>query len=84
MLPTFYTCDSERCGDAALLQLQCNVIQTLACVLWLSAGTREQGDCDVYSRFFAPWTGVNEDPVTGRHDSVRLCVGHTFNQRGGM
>lgn len=27
-------------------------------------------DCDFYLRFFAPWVGIDEDPVTGSAYSV--------------
>ena len=35
---------------------------------------------DVVSRYFAPWVGVDEDPVTG---SVHCCLGPSWCQRLG-
>ncbi|MEZ4712867.1 MAG: PhzF family phenazine biosynthesis protein [Caldilineaceae bacterium] len=42
--------------------------------------SRGAGEFDFVSRYFAPWVGVNEDPVTG---SVHCCLGPFWGQRLG-
>jgi PhzF family phenazine biosynthesis protein len=44
----------------------------LACSCAASNGKHPQPDigADVYSRFFAPWFGIPEDPVTGSAHAV--------------
>ena len=38
-------------------------------------------DCDFVSRFFAPYLGINEDPVTGSaHTSLVPFWAHRLNQ----
>ena len=40
----------------------------------------DTADFDFVSRFFAPWVGINEDPVTG---SAHCCLGHYWAQELG-
>ncbi|MEZ4657644.1 MAG: PhzF family phenazine biosynthesis protein [Caldilineaceae bacterium] len=42
--------------------------------------SRGVGEFDFVSRYFAPWVGVDEDPVTG---SVHCCLGPFWGQRLG-
>ena len=39
-----------------------------------------EGDTDYICRYFAPWEGINEDPVTG---SAQTCLGPYWRQRLG-
>ena len=40
-----------------------------------SAGSAEH---DAWSRFFAPWAGISEDPVTG---SLHACIGPYWDKK---
>lgn len=49
---------------AAMLAIQCRGVSVTS--------RADSADFDFVSRFFAPWVGVNEDPVTG---SAHCCLG---------
>jgi len=40
----------------------------------------DREEYDFVSRYFAPWAGINEDPVTG---SVHACLGPYWGKRLG-
>lgn len=40
-------------------------------VLGIIATIKGSGDIDFYSRYFAPWVGINEDPVSEK-DLIRF------------
>jgi PhzF family phenazine biosynthesis protein len=46
----------------------------------VTAAASPGGDCDVVSRYFAPWVGVDEDPVTG---SAHCCLAPLWSARLG-
>ncbi len=46
----------------------------------VTAAARANSDCDIVSRYFAPWVGVDEDPVTG---SAHCCLAPFWSARLG-
>lgn len=56
--------------DVGRMEAAHNEGRLVGVILALEAPPEEAASHDFYSRFFAPWAGINEDPVTGSAHSV--------------
>ncbi len=68
--------DSEK--TVRELKPNLNLLQTIPTRGVMVTSLSDTGDYDFVSRFFAPRTGVNEDPVTG---SAHCCLGPFWGER---
>lgn len=41
-------------------------------VMGIIVTMKGSGDINFYSRYFAPWVGINEDPVSGNRFKILL------------
>jgi predicted PhzF superfamily epimerase YddE/YHI9 len=67
-------------SEAAVLTLRPDFgrLKTIPARGVIVTGRPDGGDCDFVSRFFAPASGVDEDPVTG---SAHCCLGPFWSRR---
>ncbi|XP_037039985.1 phenazine biosynthesis-like domain-containing protein [Bradysia coprophila] len=61
---------NDRCGEKGLIDIKPNYhrlcdVKGENPVIGAIVSVKGSGDIHFYSRFFAPWLGVNEDPVCG-------------------
>ncbi|XP_037026332.1 phenazine biosynthesis-like domain-containing protein 1 [Bradysia coprophila] len=67
--------EESSVSSSTLLKLNPNFIELINVignnlVLGIIVTVKGSGDIDFYSRYFAPWVGLNEDPVTGSAHTV--------------
>uniref|UniRef100_A0A3B3ZAA1 Uncharacterized protein n=1 Tax=Periophthalmus magnuspinnatus TaxID=409849 RepID=A0A3B3ZAA1_9GOBI len=78
-------CDrSELCNikiDPIALQRSDSTGKVKGVIVTMIGSPNEQPGYDFYSRYFAPWFGITEDPVTGRVNvSFRLFGSHRLGE----
>lgn len=77
-----YLIEVENEAQVRELAPDMSLMKTMQDVRGVIVTSRSNSDeFDFVSRFFAPWVGVDEDPVTG---SAHCCLGPYWQQRLGM